>query len=123
MTDKQKRFCDEYLTDLNATNAAIKAGYSEKTAYSIGQRLLKKVEIKKYIEQVQNDLKNQSDLTKESILNKLKNYGFADIDNSKISPKDAIKALEVISKMLGYDIPPQKGEGRIQELIEAVKII
>lgn len=50
MTEKQKRFCDEYLIDLNATQAAIRAGYSEKTAYTIGQKLTKKDEIKSYID-------------------------------------------------------------------------
>jgi phage terminase small subunit len=49
VTPKQKRFCDEYLIDTNATQAAIRAGYSEKTAYSIGQRLLKDVEVAAYI--------------------------------------------------------------------------
>lgn len=51
MTKKQKRFCDEYLIDCNATQAAIRAGYSEKSAYSIGVENLKKPEIKSYIEQ------------------------------------------------------------------------
>ncbi len=50
MTEKQKRFCDEYLIDNNATQAAIRAGYSPKTAYSIGEQNLKKLEIKKYID-------------------------------------------------------------------------
>ena len=50
MTAKQKRFCDEYLTDLNATQAAIRSGYSEKTAYSIGNENLKKPEIQEYIQ-------------------------------------------------------------------------
>ena len=50
MTPKQKRFCDEYLIDLNATQAAIRAGYSKKTAYSIGEENLKKPELKKYID-------------------------------------------------------------------------
>ena len=50
MTAKQQRFCDEYLIDLNATQAAIRAGYSKKTAYSIGQENLNKPEIKEYIE-------------------------------------------------------------------------
>lgn len=45
----QQRFVDEYLIDLNATQAAIRAGYSEKTAYSQGQRLLKNVEIDKVV--------------------------------------------------------------------------
>lgn len=50
LTAKQQRFCDEYLIDLNATQAAIRAGYSEKTAYSIGNENLKKPEVKEYIE-------------------------------------------------------------------------
>jgi phage terminase small subunit len=44
MTPKQRRFVEEYLIDLNATQAAARAGYSEKTAYAAGQRLLKNVE-------------------------------------------------------------------------------
>ena len=50
MTAKQKRFCDEYLIDLNATQAAIRAGYSKKTAKQIGQENLTKPVIKEYIE-------------------------------------------------------------------------
>ncbi len=50
LTAKQQKFCDEYLVDLNATQAAIRAGYSPKTAYSIGGRLLSKVEIQEYIQ-------------------------------------------------------------------------
>ena len=50
LNEKQQRFCDEYLIDLNATQAAIRSGYSKKTAYSQGQRLLKHVEIKAYID-------------------------------------------------------------------------
>ena len=50
MTAKQMRFCDEYLIDLNATQAAIRAGYSVKTARVIGQENLLKPAIKEYIE-------------------------------------------------------------------------
>lgn len=50
LTAKQKRFCDEYLIDLNATQAAIRAGYSEKTARAIGAENLTKLDIKEYIE-------------------------------------------------------------------------
>ena len=49
MTEKQKRFCDEYLIDLNATQAAIRAGYSKKTAYRTGADNLMKPQIKEYI--------------------------------------------------------------------------
>lgn len=60
MTKKQKRFCDEYLIDCNATQAAIRAGYSEKTAYSIGQENLNKPEIKAYIDEQLNKIHNKS---------------------------------------------------------------
>ena len=49
LTDKQQRFCDEYLIDLNATQAAIRAGYSEKTAGVIGSENLQKPYIRDYI--------------------------------------------------------------------------
>ena len=50
LTAKQQRFCDEYLIDMNATQAAIRAGYSKKTARVIGQENLLKPAIKEYIE-------------------------------------------------------------------------
>lgn len=50
LTAKQQRFCDEYLIDLNATQAAIRAGYSKKTANRIGTENLSKPVIKEYIE-------------------------------------------------------------------------
>lgn len=51
LTEKQKRFCDEYLIDLNATQAAIRAGYSKKTANRTGPENLSKPVIKEYIDQ------------------------------------------------------------------------
>lgn len=55
MTPRQEKFCVEYLIDLNATQAAIRAGYSDKTAYSMGQRLLKNVEIQSRIKKMRDD--------------------------------------------------------------------
>ena len=49
LTPKQKRFCDEYLIDLNATQAAIRAGYSEKTAKQIATENLSKPYLQEYI--------------------------------------------------------------------------
>lgn len=51
MTNKQKRFCEEYLIDCNATQAAIRAGYTKKSAYSTGQRMLNNSEVKAYIDE------------------------------------------------------------------------
>ena len=53
MTPKMQKFVDEYLVDLNATQAAIRAGYSKKTAYSIGVSNLKKPEIQAAIQKRQ----------------------------------------------------------------------
>lgn len=77
MTDKQKRFINEYMIDLNATSAAKRAGYSEKTAYSIGQRLLKNVEIQEAIQQIQNKMQNRLEITQERVLEELAAIAFA----------------------------------------------
>jgi len=59
LSNKQQRFADEYLIDTNATQAAIRAGYSEKTARSQGQRLLSKVDIKSYIDEQLEQMHNE----------------------------------------------------------------
>ena len=50
MTERQKRFCDEYLVSLNATQAAIRAGYTEKYAHTNVTKLLRNTTIQQYIE-------------------------------------------------------------------------
>ncbi len=66
LTPKQLRFCQEYLVDFNATQAAIRAGYSKKTAYSQGQRLLKNVETQKKLRELiqQQTVRTQIDADK-----------------------------------------------------------
>lgn len=71
LTDKQQRFVDEYLIDLNATQAAIRAGYSEKTARSIGQRLLTNVDIQKAIEDAQSKRAEQTQIDAAYVLRRL----------------------------------------------------
>ena len=68
LTDKQARFVDEYLVDLNATQAAIRAGYSEKTAGQIGEQNLKKLEIQKAIRERQEELKIKTEITQEWVV-------------------------------------------------------
>ena len=68
MTEKQKRFVDEYLIDLNATQAAVRAGYSAKSAYSIGTENLKKPEIKRSIEEQLQQLHNSKTADAEEII-------------------------------------------------------
>lgn len=117
---KQKMFADEYLVCLNATESAIKAGYSEKTAYSIGQRLLKKVEVKNYIDEHLKKLEDEKiadvrevmeHLTKvlrgqeqeETIVIEGKGDGITEARKIKkeISPRDRLKAAELLGKRYG----------------------
>ena len=60
MNERQKRFVAEYIKDYNATQAAVRAGYSERTAYSQGNRLLKNIEVKKAIEELQNEIRKEN---------------------------------------------------------------
>lgn len=71
LTPKQQRFVEEYLIDLNATQAAIRAGYSEKTARSIGQRLLTNVDIQKAIEDAQSKRAEQTQIDAAYVLRRL----------------------------------------------------
>ncbi len=68
MTPKQRKFCDEYIKTGNATQAAIKAGYSKKTAYKIGAENLRKPQIKKYIDSKLKDISNNAIATAEETL-------------------------------------------------------
>ena len=68
MTEKQKRFCDEYLIDCNATQAAIRAGYSPKTANEQGAKLLAKVSIKAYIDDQLEQLHNKNIADSQEVL-------------------------------------------------------
>lgn len=82
LNDKQKRFCEEYVIDLNATQAAIRAGYSENTAGSIGFDLLKKPEINEFVKILQLKLSEQSSITAEMVLRELAKCGFANIQDT-----------------------------------------
>ena len=59
LSARQELFCLEYIRDGNATQAAIRAGYSPKTAYSTGQRLLKNVEVRARIDELMADLQQE----------------------------------------------------------------
>lgn len=71
LTPKQQRFVDEYLIDLNATQAAIRAGYSAKTAYSIGIENLRKPEIQKAIQEARTKLSSRTEITQDMVLERL----------------------------------------------------
>lgn len=71
LNEKQKIFCQEYMKDLNGTQAAIRAGYSEKTARSIGNRLLTNVDIQAYIQELQEGIRKRNQITVDEIMSDL----------------------------------------------------
>ena len=97
ITHRQELFIQEYIKTGNATNSAIKAGYSKRTAKSIGQRLLTFVNIKKRIEELSQKIANNNIMTakeRQEYLTKLINS-----DDVKVS--DKLKALDILNKMTG----------------------
>ncbi|WCA57781.1 terminase small subunit [Agrobacterium tumefaciens] len=79
LTAKQRAFVREYLIDLNATQAAIRAGYSEKTAGQVGAENLKKPEIASAIDAAMKIRADRTDITADRVLRELAKIGFADI--------------------------------------------
>ena len=79
LTPKQERFVAEYLIDLNATQAAIRAGYSEKTAQQQGSRLLLNVKVQEAIAKGQNKTAAKLEITKERIVEELAKIGFSNM--------------------------------------------
>jgi phage terminase small subunit len=79
LTPKQDRFCQEYLVDLNATQAAIRAGYSEKTANVIGHENLNKPEIQERIQAKMNRRAERTEITADRVLEEIARIAFSDI--------------------------------------------
>jgi phage terminase small subunit len=78
INSKQAAFAAEYQVDHNATQAAIRAGYSEKTAGQIGERLLKKAEIRRVIDAVREKLEAETLITAERVLRERARLAFSD---------------------------------------------
>ena len=117
LTAKQKRFCDEYLICLNASEAAIKAGYSKKTAKQIGQENLTKPDLKKYIQQRMDDKEKELIADQDEVLKYLTSVLRGESQSEEIvvegigdgcseartmqkapSEKDRLKAAELLGK-------------------------
>lgn len=92
MTKKQKRFVEEYLIDLNATQAAIRAGYSPETAGAIGSENLKKPEIKNAIEKAMAERSKRTGISQDRVLQELAKIGFANITD--VVDPDTAKVLQ-----------------------------
>lgn len=76
---KQEKFCQEYVIDLNGTQAAIRAGYSENSANEQASRMLANVNIKERIKELQLELQERNKLKADDVINELRKIGFMDI--------------------------------------------
>lgn len=126
LNEKQKLFCEEYLIDLNATQAAIRAGYSKKTARSIANENLTKPDIQDYIQKLQAGIAQRNKITQDEVLADLieikgrcmqarpvtfMGHQVTDSEGNnlwKFDAKGATKAIELIGKHIGFFLEDNK---------------
>lgn len=99
LTAKQQRFVEEYLVDMNATQAAIRAGYSKKTAYSIGGENLRKPEIKKAIKKATKVIRKRAKISTDDVVRGLRDEAENKGPGSKHSAR--VAAWAHLAKYLG----------------------
>ena len=106
LTAKQQRFCDEYLIDLNATQAAIRAGYKEKYAHTNANKLLQNTTIQQYISERKADRIERTEITQDMVLKELANIAFSNAaDYATIIEKDAMVEVN------GVTVPLEDADG------------
>ena len=125
LNDKQIKFCEYYFKTPNATQAAILAGYSEKSAASIGAENLTKPELRKYLNEKQTQLANECAIFKNAVISELSRYGFRTSENAyaDVRAKDSIAALIKIAEYLGFQQPEKTELEKKQDEIELKKLI
>lgn len=104
LTDRQRVFVSEYLIDLNATQAAIRAGYSQKTAGRIGPELLGKTCVSAAIQQAMRERQRRTEITQDYVLGKLRDIAemdASDTQDSSLKYANKIRAIELLGKHVG----------------------
>ena len=116
MTPQQKKFCDEYLIDCNGTQAAIRAGYSPKTANEQAARLLANVSIRSYIDEQLERIRNEKTADATEVLQYLTSVmrgehteqiplligeGVQILTAKEVGAKERLKAAELLGKRFG----------------------
>jgi phage terminase small subunit len=125
LTAKQRRFTEEYQIDQNASQAAVRAGYSEKTAAVIGAENLRKPAIAEVIAAAQKELSARSEISADMVIGELRTIALGESELTR----DKLRALELLGKCLGMfvdrsvsatlDIGPG-GMGATAELIASI---
>jgi len=136
LNSRQKAFISEYIKDKNATQAAIRAGYSEKTAYSQGQRLLKKAEIKSAIDSLFEKIRDENIAVAKEVEEFLSLMMRGEIDEEVVvvegcgdgcsdarimkkqaAAKERLKAAELLGKRYGIFTDKVNVEGSLPVII------
>jgi phage terminase small subunit len=97
LSGKEERFCQEYIIDLNATQAAKRAGYSERSASEIGYENLRKPQIIDFISQLKEARSKRTEVTADKVLKELAKLGFSNIQDY-IEDDHTIKNLKEIGR-------------------------
>ncbi len=120
---KELKFAEEWLKTTNATQSAIKAGYSARTAYSAGNRLLKKVDVRQYIDERLAEMKESSIADTNEVMQFLSSTMRGDIpDQFGLDPalNDRIKAAELLGKRYKMFTDKQEISGADGEPIKVI---
>lgn len=130
---KQQKFADEYLIDLNATQAAIRAGYSSRTASEQGSRLLSNVKIRAYIDARMAEHSKRTGVNQERIIRELARIAFLDptqmvnmdsaelLDETSADDRAAIASVKV--KTMSGDIDMVEREIKFADKIKALELL
>lgn len=128
MTNKQKRFCEEYLIDLNATQAAIRAGYSSDSAASIGSENMQKPDIRARIDKAMAERSKRTGVNADRVIRELARVAFInandviDIDSATLKLDASEDDTAAIASIKVKTIPTADGEGMEREIKLADKL-
>ena len=122
LTPKQKRFCEEYLIDLNATRAALRAGYAKGTAKDANKWICEKSPKKPHLKMVIDELKKkrsvETGVKADDVLQELSRIAMA--QDVEITGKEKLKALELLGKHLGLFSTGSDNSAALEKLDEVL---
>lgn len=128
MTEKQKRFVEEYLVDLNATQAAIRAGYSARSANKIAAENMAKPGIRARIDTAMAELSKRTGVNQERVIRELAKVAFAnsadviDFETAELLPQAAAEDTAAVASVKVKTIPSAEGKGVEREIRMADKL-
>lgn len=101
LTPKESRFIQEYLLDLNAAHAAIRAGYSEHTAKEIGYQILKKEAVQEAVTKAITQRSKRTQITQDKVLKELARIAFSDMDDFALVEDGKLTLIDSTARKSG----------------------